>query len=197
VRLIGALVLLLATQTRAEDPQSADHEAWEDCGLVAGETYRIGRNTLQLPDGRVITGWSACDIPVGVRFSLWYDEVPEAPPATTQKQQDPTLPAADKTPIPSSGVSQMLDSSAQAASVASIVSFLSKHPEVILLEVRVTGPCLADGSEDPIVSATAADLASVLRAVGIPQERARVVSRQCVPGGKGVRIEAVVVRTQK
>ncbi len=122
---------------------------------------------------------------------------PEPPPAPLQALQDPLPPPADKTLIPPEDVSQRLDSSVQAAAVEGVVAFLSKHSEVILLELRLSGPCLSDGSNDPLAEAAAADLVSRLTAVGVPQDRTRVAIRQCIPGGKGVRIEAVVVRTQK
>ena len=84
----------------------------QDCGLVPGETYRIGINQLQLPDGRVISNWRMCQLQEGIRFSVQYEE------STPEASVEPD-PQADKTPTPPAQVQPALDSSPQAAAVGS------------------------------------------------------------------------------
>lgn len=123
---------------------------------------------------------------------------PPAPPTPVTTQSAPVEldPPADKTPTPPPQVQPALDSSAQAATVGRISSFLSKHPEVILMEARVTAPCLADGSADPIGRAAAEDLMGRVSSLGVDAGRISVREMPCSAGTRSVRIEAVVVRAQ-
>lgn len=205
------LTALLVARAWALDPCGSNE--WElcvpqtservDCGLVPGESYRIGLNALQLPDGRVLRGWRNCRLGEGITFSMKYDEAPpaeggeQAPPAHPQELQDPPPPPTDETHIAPEDVSQKLDSSAQASSAVGIASFLSKHPEVVLLEARITAACTADGSPDPIGQLAAEDLIRRIGGLGVQLERITVAVRPCSSTARGVRIEAVVVRTQK
>ena len=161
----------------------------QDCGLVPGETYRIGINQLQLPDGRVISNWRMCQLQEGIRFSVQYEE------STPEASVEPD-PQADKTPTPPAQVQPALDSSPQAAAVGRMGAFLAKHPEVILMEARVTAPCLVDGSADPIGRSAAEDLVARVSTLGVEVGRISVREMPCSAGTRSVRIEAVVVRAQ-
>lgn len=178
------LSLLLSTSRAADEATAPSGDGLEDCGIVPGETYRIGINRLQMPDGRVLTDWHHCRLDVGVRLSLLYDEVPP---------DEPDL-GADKTPIDAGRIQPALDGSAQAASASGIDAFLRKHPEVLLLEARVTAPCGADGTPDPVGRASADDLASRISDLGVDPARIRIVEAKCTAGLRAVRIEAMVVR---
>lgn len=80
MRLLGALALLFM-------PVSAGELV--DCGLVPGETYAIDREHLLRPDGTVLVGWQACEIPVGVRLTVAITEVAPPPPRVTIKVTPP------------------------------------------------------------------------------------------------------------
>ena len=167
-----------------ETPSTSTAVALEDCGLVSGETYRIGLNKLQLPDGRVIINWSHCRLPLGVRLSLQYDEIPP-----DESEDEP-----NKTPISQEKIQQKLNGDTQTAAVRQIDAFLKRYPDVLLLEARVTAPCMSDGVADPIGGVFVDDLVRRVAALGIDQSRVTIRETVCDSTRHDVKIEAVVLR---
>jgi hypothetical protein len=192
---LSALLLALLLQHAAaqdtakpgdplETPSTSTAVALEDCGLVPGETYRIGLNKLQLPDGRVIINWSHCRLPIGIRLSMQYDEIPP-----DESEDEP-----NKTPISQEEIQQKINGDTQTAAVRQIDAFLKRYPDVLLLEARVTAPCMTDGVSDPIGGVFVDDLVRRVAALGIDQSRVTIRETVCDSARHDVKIEAVVLK---